>query len=159
MRGWILAAFVLAIMAGGASRLTRESSAIAVAGGLRDDLDGLRAEIDTCLEMRDQSEIRFQALTRQTERLRNELDSLEALDSRGVPAEAYDTYMGGVEEYNALIPDWERQAEGLSELALRCDFLVREHNVRVESLREFLVGEGIWEEEWVRLEEDPTSSQ
>ena len=69
-----------------------------------------------CLAIRDRSEIRFQALTRGTERLRQELDSLEALDPRGVPTDAYDAYIGRVEDYNESIPEWERQtggAEGL----------------------------------------------
>ena len=70
-------------MVGGASwldRVVRKNSSSAVAAGLRDDLVSLRAEVDACvLPSGIGSEIRFQALTRGTERLRQELDSLEAL--------------------------------------------------------------------------------
>ena len=154
MNRWLLGGVVLVVLVGGASvldRVTRERSSSSVAAGLRDDLVSLRAEIDACLSIRDRSEIRFQALARGTERLRQELDSLEALDPRGVPTDAYDAYIGRVEDYNESIPEWERQTGGLRDLASRCNSLVRDHNLRAESLQEFLVNEGIWEEEWLLL--------
>lgn len=139
-------------MVGGSSildRITRGNSSSAVAVGLRDDLVSLRAEIDACLAIRDKSEIRFQALNRGTERLRQEIDSLEALDPRGVPSDAYDAYIGRVGDYNESIREWERQTGELRDLASRCDSLVRDHNRRAEAVREFLVSERIWEEEWL----------
>lgn len=155
-RQWILAAFVFAILAGGASRLqriVRANSSVAVAERLRESLDRVRGELDACLARRDRSEIRFQALTRETRRSRQELDSIEAMDPRGVPAEVYEAYIERVEDYNnTSIPEWERQADGLRELALQCDSLAWDHNQRVNSLRDFLVEEGIWEDEWLRLE-------
>ena len=152
MNRWLLGGVVLVVMVGGASwldRVVRKNSSSAVAAGLRDDLVSLRAEVDACFAIRDRSEIRFQALTRGTERLRQELDSLEALDPRGVPTDAYDAYIGRVEDYNESIPEWERQTGGLRDLASRCNSLVRDHNLQAESLQEFLVNEGIWEEEWL----------
>ena len=130
-------------------RFTRENSSSAVAVGLRDDLVSLRAEIDACLAIRNKSEIRFQALSRGTERLRQEVDSLEALDPRGVPSEAYKAYIGRVEDYNESVGEWERQTGELRDLASRCDSLVRDHNRRAEEVREFLVSEGIWEGKWI----------
>ena len=53
--------------------------------------------------------------------------------------------MSDVEAFNESIPQWERQADGLRTLSARCDSLVRDHNVRADSLQEFLVSEGIWE--------------
>ncbi len=149
---WVIVGVALVMMAVTASTLKRimqENSSVAVAERLRDDLIDLRAGIDACLSIRDQSEVRFQALTGEAGRLRDELDSLEALDPRGVPAEAYEGYLSDVEAYNGSIPEWERQAAGLTELTARCDSLVQDHNVRVGSLQEFLVDEGIWDGEWL----------
>ncbi len=152
LRQWILALVVLGFLAGGASRLqrvVRANSAVATAERLRETLGGVRSELDACLATRDRSELRFEALARETHRLRQELDSIEAMDSRGVPEEAYGAYLSRIEEYNVAVPDWERQAENLTALALECDSLAQDHNERVESLRDFLVVEGIWEEEWL----------
>ena len=154
LRQWLLALIVLAFLAGGASRLqriVRANSAVATAERLRDALGGVRARLDACLATRDGSELRFEALARETRRLRQEVDSIEALDPRGVPEEAYDTYLTRVEEYNVALPEWERQAADLSALALECDSIAQDHNGRVASLRSFLVEEGIWEEEWLAL--------
>ncbi len=151
-RQWVLVLAVLAVLAGGASRLqraVRANSAIAAAERFRGTLGGVRSELDACLATRDGAELRFEALTREVRRLRQELDSIEAMDSRGVPEEVYGAYLSRIEEYNVGVPEWERGAEGLAELALRCDSLARDHNERVDSFREFLVAEGIWEEEWL----------
>lgn len=118
-----------------------------IAEGIRNELVDLRNEVDACLATRAQSEIRLQSLAQETEEMLARLDSLEALDPRGVPTEAYDTYLDQVQGYNAAVEEWELQAEDLSDLALECDSLVREHNSLAGSLQEFLVGEGILEPE------------
>ena len=156
-RQWLLALLVLAFLAGGASRLqriVRANSAVATAERLREALGGVRARLDACLAMRDGSELRFEALARDTRRLRQELDSIEALDPRGVPEAAYDAYLTRVEEYNLTVPEWERQAADLSALAVECDSIAKDHNGRVASLRSFLVEEGIWDEEWLGVGRD-----
>ncbi len=159
---WIAVAVFLLVMAGAASRLARASrahSSVVVAEGLRDDLLDLRAEVEACLSIRDRSEIRFQGLASETQGLRSDLDSLESLDPRGVPAEAYDGYMELVGEYNDAVDRWETESEGLSELAVRCDSIVAVHNEQAEILQNFLVGEGIWEEEWLEEGEGPEVTQ
>ncbi len=93
----------------------------------------------------------FRGLIVELNRLRQEVDSLEALDPRGVPGDAYEAYIGRVEAYNESIREWERQTGELRALSSRCDSLVRDHNRRAEAIREFLVSEGIWEEEWLLL--------
>ena len=153
-RQWLLALLVLAFLAGGASRLqriVRANSAVATAERLREALGGVRTRLDACLATRDGSELRFEALARETRRLRQELDSIEALDPRGVPEGAYAVYLTRVEEYNLAVPEWERQAADLSALAVECDSIAQDHNDRVASLRNFLVKEGIWEEEWLGI--------
>ncbi len=145
---WVAVGVFLLVMVVSAStleRIARENSPITVAQGLRNDLVSRRGSIDACLTIRGQWEIQFQMLTRETELLREALDSLEALDPRGVPEELYEAYMSDVEAFNESIPQWERQADGLRTLSARCDSLVRDHNVRADSLQEFLVSEGIWE--------------
>ena len=159
---WIAIALFLLIMAGAASRLARASrarSSLTVAERLRDDLVGLRGQIDACLSTRDQSEIRFQSFADETQRLRTELDSIESLDSRGVPAEVYDEYMGRVGVYNEAVERWEAEAESLEELAARCDSIIVVHNEQAEALQNFLVGEGIWEEAWLEEGAGPSLAQ
>jgi len=142
----VVVGLLLFLTVNAASRLARvakENSAMEVAGRVRDELVGLRSEIDACLDIRDQSEIRFQALALETGAMRTELDSIESIDPRGVAVDSYDEYMERVEAYNDSIAEWERQADELGELASRCDSLVQEHNSKAGSLQEFLVREGI----------------
>ncbi len=149
---WIAVGIFLAVMAGAASRLARASRAqrsVVVAETLRDQLVELRNEVDACLSIRNRSETRFQGLASETRELRQQVDSLETLDPRGVPAEVYEGYMERVDAYNESVTEWEREADDLSALAVRCDSLVALHNDRAESLQEFLVAEGIWEAEWL----------
>ena len=158
MRPWVLVLAVLAVLAGGASRLQRiirADSAPAVAERFRATLADVRAELDACLATRDGAELRFEALMRDVRRLRQEVDSIEAMDPRGVPAEVHRAYLSRIEAYNLGVPAWERGAAGLSALAHRCDSLARDHNERVETLRNFLVAEGIWEEEWLGSRRGP----
>lgn len=120
------------------SRYREARSSVAVAEALQDDLEALRAEVDACLATRGRMELRLQGLASETARLRQQVDSLEGLDPRGVPAEEYDRYLGLVDEYNEAIPEWERQAESLREFSPSCDSLVALHNTRADSLRQFL---------------------
>jgi len=128
------------------ARVARQSSAMEVAGRVRDDLVGLRSEINACLEIRDLAEVRLQAFARETGEVRAQVDSVESLDPRGVPVESYDDYTERVEGYNEAIAEWEQQADELNGLALRCDSIVQEHNSTAESLQDFLVRDGIIDE-------------
>jgi phage shock protein A len=120
------------------NRMREARSSLAVAEGLQDEVEALHAEVDACLATRSGMELRLQSLVSETGRLREQVDSLEALDSRGVPAEQYEEYLGLVTRYNEALPEWERQAESLREFAPSCDSLVVLHNARADSLRRFL---------------------
>lgn len=145
-RRWILGALVLAAVVVAAAVLeevSRARSPLVAAEELRDDLSGIRAEVEACVSTRGQLELRFQALERETDRLRRQVDSIEALDPRGVPAEDYEAYLALVDAYNEAIPEWERQAGEIRDFSSRCDSLVRFHNARADSLRRFMLDEGI----------------
>jgi hypothetical protein len=120
-----------------------------LAESLRDEVRELRAEVGACFETRERIELRFHALTRRTHELREALDELEALDPRGVPADRYDRYLELVGEFNAMIPEWEREADDLEGRAAACRALADDHNLKVDSLRRLLVDAGIWNEAWL----------
>jgi chromosome segregation ATPase len=158
----ILIGMALLILMAGASALSRVSqanSAAAVAEELRVELLEVRNQLQVCLATQDRVELRFQTLTRDTERLRAELDELESLDPRGVPAARYTEYMQRVETFNESVPEWERQAEELRTLSARCRELIEVHNVRADSLQRFLVDAGIWEEAWLHDPWAPEADQ
>lgn len=136
------------------SRMSERRSDSAVALTLRDDLVGIRAELDACLSTRSQMELRFEELEREVARLRRAIDSLESVDARGVPAESYPAYLELVEDYNQTIPRWEVEGEELRQQSVRCRSLAEVHNARADSLRRFLVEAGIWEESWLDDEGD-----
>ena len=121
----VVVGLVLVFTINAASRLARvakQSSAMEVAGRVRDEL------------------------VRETGEVRAQVDSVESLDPRGVPVESYDDYIERVEGYNEAIAEWEQQADELNGLALRYDSIVQEHNSTAESLQDFLVREGILDE-------------
>jgi len=140
---------VLVAGASAISRVTQASSNVAIAEELRGELREIRGQLELCRATQDRVELRFQTLTQDTERLREELDILEALDPRGVPAARYPEYMQRVEAFNEAVPEWERQAEELQAQSARCRQLAEFHNERADSLQRFLVDAGIWEEAWL----------
>lgn len=124
-------------------------SAVAAAEAMQGSLEQLRDEVSACLDIREQAELRFQDLDRDTRVLRAQVDSFEALDPRGVPAAEYEDYLDRVEDFNASTEAWERESENLQRFASECDSLVTAHNEGVTELRGFLIDEGVWEEGWL----------
>jgi hypothetical protein len=145
----------LLVAVGMASALQRASEARtpqAIATQMSEELRAFRAEVDACLATQDQAESRFEALTQRAGDLREEVDYLESLDPRGVPAVHYDRYLELVEVFNATIPEWEQQTQDLRTQELRCRSLIGMHNERAEELRAYLVESGIWEDSWLQPE-------
>lgn len=149
---WVIVGLVLVLgiaAASTAARVSEANSAVAFAEGMRDELVGMRSELDACLSTQSQMELRFEELEREVARLRQSVDSLESLDARGVPQESYEEYLDVVESYNRAIPEWETEADELREQSARCRELAEAHNAQADSLRRFLVDEGIWTEDWL----------
>jgi hypothetical protein len=116
-----------------------------IAGGLRIEMEGFRARIDACLATRARIELRFQGHVRQTAELRAAVDSLEALDPRGVPADRYEEYLLLVERFNIATREWEVLSEELRTYDPRCRELIAEHNALGDSIRRILAEAGIRE--------------
>jgi len=153
--GIALLLLCLLVAVGMASALQRASEARtpqAIASQMSEELRAFRAEVDVCLATQDQVEARFEALTKRAADLREEVDYLEGLDPRGVPAVHYDRYLELVEVFNATIPEWVQQTQDLRTQELRCRSLIGMHNERAEALRVYLVESGIWEDSWLQPE-------
>lgn len=138
-----LAASTAAIVSRAAAESTR-----AQAEALRDEVRETRTELEWCLEERDRREAAFRRQEARTRELRSFIDRMEDLDPRGVPAEQYETYLEAVDEYNESLPEWDRRAEVLEQLSATCRELAEDHNLRADSLRTFLLEEGLLDEDW-----------
>lgn len=149
---WFGATLVVAIaVVAGVSAMVERATAEAVrAQGeeLRDEVRAMRSELEACLDDRDRLEAEFRRQETRTNEMRARIDSLESLDPRGVPREHYDDYLALVDDFHESLPRWEGLARELETLSDECTELAREHNARADSLRRFLVGEGLWQEEW-----------
>jgi hypothetical protein len=149
-RGLVLAGAGL-VIAGLAvwERMSRANDPTVVATALRDQLRDTRAQAEACLDTRDRISLRFDALAERSDSLRAEVDRLEALDPRGVPGDRYAEYLALVDEFNASVPEWERESRDLVGHVERCRDLVALHNAQLDSLERHLVDAGIWAEEWL----------
>jgi hypothetical protein len=138
-----LAASTAAIVSRAAAESTR-----AQAEALRDEVRQTRTELEWCLEERHRREAAFRRQEERTRELRSFIDRMEDLDPRGVPAEQYETYLEAVDEYNESLPEWDRRAEVVEQLSATCRELAEDHNLQADSLRTFLLEEGLLGEDW-----------
>jgi hypothetical protein len=109
------------------------------------EMEDMRRRVDACLATRSRIELRFQAHVQRTSELRAELDSLEGLDRRGVPAERYEEYLSLVERFNEATRDWGVLSDELRAFDPSCRELISTHNLLGDSVRGLLEGEGIGE--------------
>jgi len=154
---WMIVLLVVAVSlaAGAASMMQRlgDNGARADAEALRDEVRGLRAELNLCLDQMELRERAFREQERATELLRSQVEAFEAMDERGVPGDRYSEYLEVFDEYNESLPEWERLGEDLREVSETCRELARHHNALADSLSTFLVEEGLWDETWTPGEE------
>lgn len=149
---WIMAALVVGMagVLGAVSVMGQmsESATRAEAEGLRDEVRGVRSELEVCLDDLDRIERAFRSHERSTQWLRERVESFETMDARGVPSDRYDEYLATFDRYNESLPEWERLGAAVQQLSGKCRLLAEEHNQRADSLASFLVEEGLWEESW-----------
>ncbi len=122
---------------------------VAAGEDLRDEVREIRSRLDDCLAGLDQAQVRFDERDRETRLLREEVAVFEALDEDGVPAARYQDYLEVFDEYNASVPRWEERARILRNTQAECRRLAEAHNAQADSLARYLVGHGLWEEEWL----------
>lgn len=137
----VLAGAALAVT--GAMRLVERQRTADEINGLREELYRARAAADRCRNALANSESSIRALSVQIDSLRSRVDSFEALDARGVPAEHYDEYLEVFESYNDSVGVWEGRERRLRAAEESCRVTIEEHNVLSDSLQQILRDAGI----------------
>lgn len=131
------AAVVLLALLGG-RRIVEHRGQVQELERLRSGLADLRADAEACqlaVRREEQSFARYRA---EVDSLRREVREFEAMDERGVPAEAYEEYLEVFDDYNEAVPLWEERADTLRARELACRALVERHNALADSLQAFV---------------------
>lgn len=140
-----LAAIGFVAVATALDRAAEARSPRAMAEAVREDVRTVRSSLDACLDRLDRLEAAFRTQERTTGSLRAQIDGLEAMDDRGVPAERYEEYLEAVEAFNESLPRWEERADSVRAHASRCRRLVTTHNTLADSLQRLVIDAGFWE--------------
>ena len=101
----------------------------------RDRVLEARGAADACARDLAVAEAEFRELDRRVDSLRAAVDTLEALDPRGVPAPRYEEYLTVVDAYNADVERWERRADELQADEAACRAVVDHYNTLADSAR------------------------
>lgn len=103
---------------------------------LRDSLVDARGAATRCRQNLAISESDFRTRDDRVDSLRSIVDTLEALDPRGVPAPRYEEYLAIVDAYNDEVEQWEAQAESLQRSEDFCRGVVERFNQLADSVRD-----------------------
>lgn len=102
---------------------------------LRDSLVDARGAATECRQTLAISEAEFRARDTRVDSLRSIVDTLEAIDPRGVPAPLYEEYLATVDAYNDEVERWEAEAESLQRSEDVCRGVVEHYNQLADSVR------------------------
>jgi predicted nucleic acid-binding Zn-ribbon protein len=127
----------------GAMRLVERQRTANEISRLRDDLYRARASSDRCRNALANSESALRQLSLTIDSLRSRVDSFEAIDGRGVPANRYDEYLELFDSYNDSVTVWEARERRLRESEASCRETIESHNALSDSLQRVLEEEGI----------------
>lgn len=108
---------------------------------LRDDVVRARGAATECARDLAVEEAEFRVLDARVDSLRSVVDTLEALDPRGVPARRYGEYLTTVDSYNDEVDRWEAAAESLQASEDACRVQVETFNALADSVRDTPLGE------------------
>ncbi len=108
-----------------------------------EDLQELRFEVNTCMAAMDFDERAVERRLAGTDSLRARIDALEALDPRGIPRDSFPVYMELVDRFNARVAAWDTIGEQARSSRDECEILVERHNVLGDSLRSYLMEQGL----------------
>ncbi|MEK9499448.1 hypothetical protein WI372_00460 [Gemmatimonadota bacterium DH-20] len=103
---------------------------------LRDSLVEARGAATACSQALAISEAEFQVRDDRVDSLRSIVDTLEALDPRGVPAPRYAEYLATVDAYNDEVARWEADADSLQRAQEGCRGVVERYNQLADSARD-----------------------
>jgi predicted nucleic acid-binding Zn-ribbon protein len=127
----------------GAMRLVERQRTANEISRLRDDLYRARASSDRCRNALANSESALRQLSLTIDSLRSRVDSFEAIDGRGVPANRYDEYLELFDSYHDSVTVWEARERRLRESEASCRETIESHNALSDSLQRVLEEEGI----------------
>jgi hypothetical protein len=110
---------------------------------LRGELFRTRAAAERCQGSLANSEANLRAFDSMLDSLRARVDSFEAIDGRGVPADRYPEYLETFESYNDSVDVWEDRADRLRAVETSCRATIGRHNALADSLQAVLAAAGI----------------
>ena len=110
---------------------------------LRDELYRARVASDRCRGSLQTSESSLRVLTGTIDSMRTEIERLETLDDRGVPADEYPGYLELFESYNDSVTSWEARERRLRAAEGSCRATIESHNALSDSLQSALTAAGI----------------
>lgn len=127
----------------GASRIIERQATIEEINRLRTELHRARVSADRCRGSLQTSEAALRDLGIAIDSLRGVVDSYEALDQRGVPADRYPDYLEVFDSYNDSVASWEDRERRLRTAETSCHSTIEEHNAISDTLQTVLAEAGI----------------
>ena len=137
--GLVLAGLVVTA----ADRVMERQQTVEEINRLRDELHRARVSSDRCRGSLVTSEASLRDLGITIDSLRSLVDSFEALDQRGVPADQYPEYLEIFESYNDSVSSWEGRERRLRSAETACRSTIEEHTAITDSLQTVLNEAGI----------------
>ncbi len=125
------------------SRVIDRQQTLEEIGRLRDDLYRARVASDRCRGGLRTSESALRELGVSIDSMRARVDSFEALDRRGVPADRYPDYLELFDSYNDSVGVWEGRERRLRAAEEACRETIEGHNAISDSLQRVLAEAGI----------------
>ncbi|MEM7414491.1 MAG: hypothetical protein AAF389_03280 [Gemmatimonadota bacterium] len=132
-----------ALVVTGAGRVIERQSTLQEIDRLRTELLRARMSADRCRGSLQTSEASLRELGVAIDSLRTLVDSFEALDRRGVPADQYPEYLEIFDSYNDSVASWEGREQRLRTAETACRVTIEEHNALTDTLQTVLTEAGI----------------
>jgi hypothetical protein len=110
------------------------------------EVQAARAAADGCVNDLAMAESLFRQTQADADSLKAQVEAAEQPlpgGGRGVDAQAYETYMADVGDYNAAVERWEAQGEEVEARDQECRALVERHNLLLDSLRALMAEHGL----------------
>ena len=125
------------------SRILERQDTLREIQRLRDDLYRARVSADRCRSSLQTSEASLRDLGLAIDSMRTRVDSFEALDRRGVPADQYPEYLELFDSYNDSVAVWGEREQRLRDSESSCRETIEAHNAISDTLQTVLTDAGI----------------
>ncbi len=127
----------------GGMRLVERQQTLDEVNRLRDGLYRARVASGRCRGSLQTSEASLLGLGITIDSLKNQVDSFESLDGRGVPGDRYAEYLDIFDSYNDSVEVWEGRERRLRSVETACRATIQQHNALTDSLKVVLTEAGI----------------